>query len=209
MRLSAEKQRNEKIKFLRGPVKKMNFDEHFVDGLNAPGTSVDIFAFNDTLRHAKAFVTKEDRTECITEAELVATRGTALYDAIGKVLQKCVAGSTFVVATDGIDTCSESETAESMREKLEIAQNEQRINVIFIGAGDDAYETGSRKLGLLHSSVHVESNQDVAEYLASEPFYGLVAASLSQMAEDEKEDDAKREKPEFSTSWQTQNSPEL
>jgi hypothetical protein len=35
MRLSAEKQRNEKIKFLRGPVKKMNFDEHFVDGLNA------------------------------------------------------------------------------------------------------------------------------------------------------------------------------
>lgn len=119
------------------------FDAFVADQKNLGG-SLSLFLFNDTLE--EKYVNKP--IDAVEQLTFVPQGGTALYDAIGKVLttQKLSNTSTVIILTDGHENTSKVYNRQVIKDLIKMKETEG-IRFLFLGAKEDAFD-GAEDIGI-------------------------------------------------------------
>ncbi len=116
----------------------------FVTDQKTIGGTLSLFFFNDTL--TEKYVNKP--IEDVEPLTFVPHGGTALYDAIGKVLttQKLSNTSTVIILTDGHENTSRIYNRTVIRDLIKMKEDDG-VRFLFLGAKEDAFD-GADDIGI-------------------------------------------------------------
>jgi hypothetical protein len=116
----------------------------FVEDQKTLGGTLSLFYFNDTLYEQYVKKSIED----VGPMTFVPQGGTALYDAIGKVLttQTLSNTSTVIILTDGHENSSRIYNRAVIRDFIKMKESEG-VRFLFLGAKEDAFD-GAEDIGI-------------------------------------------------------------
>jgi hypothetical protein len=119
------------------------FDAFVEDQKNLGGT-LSLFLFNDALKEEYI----DTPIEQVQPLTFVPQGGTALYDAIGKVLttQKLSNTSTVIILTDGHENSSRQYNRQVIRDLIKMKESDG-VRFLFLGAKEDAFD-GAEDIGI-------------------------------------------------------------
>lgn len=119
----------------------------FIESQKSIGGTLSLYLFNDTLE--ELYKDKDIATvQNISKDDFVPAGGTALYDAIGKVLtsHKLGENSTVIILTDGHENSSKMYTRQVIRDLIRM--NEAAgVRFLFLAAHESAFD-GANDIGL-------------------------------------------------------------
>jgi len=119
----------------------------FLETQKSIGGTMSLYLFNDTLEELYKEKKIED-VQNISRDEFVPYGGTALYDAIGKVLTSHRLGenSTVVILTDGHENSSKMYTRQVIRDLIKMNED-AGVRFLFLAAHESAFD-GADDIGL-------------------------------------------------------------
>lgn len=138
------------------------------------GIKLKLCTFNETVK--VVFDGCIDEFDGLCGNDYVPQNMTSLYDAIGTALAFAEDGSTIIIATDGDDTASHTETRQSIDAKLANARSERDIKIIYIAEGTSAQRAGT-DIGLTNSAP--VGHDTISAALASQEMHSMIDGLLA------------------------------
>jgi len=132
---------------------------------------VKIYTFNEVMRVLYEGPLHVDTQ--VTLEQLITEGNTALYDALGTLLQEITEGTTLVIATDGEDNKSDKYDIHDICDMIADAKRNKQLKINYLCEGKEAFECGTQ-IGLTQGdgvhSMRVErfdSGVPIDEFAAS------------------------------------------
>lgn len=134
------------------------------------GIKLKLCTFNETVK--VVFDGSIDEFDGLCENDYVPKDMTALYDSIGTALTFAEEGATLIIATDGDDTASHTETRQTIDAKIASA----RIKIIYIAEGTSAQRAGT-DIGLTNSAP--VGHETISAALSSQEMHSMIDGLLA------------------------------